>query len=459
MYQLAASAGEGILDTQSPVCRLRQHVLGVALIGLLVLGLGSGCSVSSIDDEPGPPVEMVDEGSWYSVLAWPHDGKPYESSNFVVFSDAASEGARREAADVAERVWTELVDEFDLTLEMLHFPAGQNKVHLYAYKDRYPQDWGGRAYHGGLFMWSLDHEQRPHHAGNYAAVMKHELVHVIQDLLFGGFDPPVDVWFYEGLAEAVVGGTSGGAIRGLDQLNDLTAEYGTISPVSLKWYSQIPSPDAGFHFDYPMFQLAVEYLIDNEGHGRSLVDARDVMIDVGGGASFEEAFEARMGIGLGDYQDEFFGLMNMYLPRYRNPMSTPVGIAVVSAAVALVVVGPLAVSARRWRLGAANIERALPGRLAAIGFYTEITVASFVVIAVFLLGLTAIGAEGELYNISRTPSRMRAYWTLGGYLLASVGLLLWAVHRWIHRSRLAFLIAPLIIVATGIAILVVNAMI
>lgn len=85
------------------------------------------------------------------------------------------------------------------------------------------------------------------------------------------------------------------AIRGLDQLDRLTAEYGTTSPISIKSYSQITSPEAGEHFHYPMFHAAVEYLMDDNGQGRSPAEMTHVLIDVAEGASFEAAFENRMG--------------------------------------------------------------------------------------------------------------------------------------------------------------------
>ena len=44
--------------------------------------------------------------------------------------------------------------------EMFRFPPGHDKIHIYAYKNRYPQAWGARAFHGGLIIWSLDHQHR-----------------------------------------------------------------------------------------------------------------------------------------------------------------------------------------------------------------------------------------------------------------------------------------------------------
>ncbi len=288
----------------------------LAVLGVMVAGMSSACGSSPDRGEAAGAVEMVGGGSWYVREPWPHDGNPVESESFVVYSDATSVEARREVADVAEDVWAKLLDDFSIEPGMLRYPEGQDKIHVYAYQDHDPQDWEGRAYYGGLIIWSPDHEQRRTEAGTrFAPVLTHELIHVLQWLIAGRPDPnPVDVWFIEGLPEAMIGGGAGGAIRGLDELDDLTAEYGTISPISFKTDLQITSPDAGEHFNYPMFQLAVEYLMDEDGYGRSPADARDVMIDVAEGASFDTAFEDRMGTSLADYERDFFDLMEEYLP-------------------------------------------------------------------------------------------------------------------------------------------------
>lgn len=426
----------------------------LAAVVFALVGLGSGCGGPSAGEDLPPSGDMVDSGSWYVRERWPHDGTPIESEHFVVYSDAAGLGARRKTAEVAERLWAGLLHELEITPGMLRFPPGQDRIDIYAYYDYDPQDWAGRAYYGGLIMWSPDHPQRQASLVGFEPALEHELVHVIQWLLTGPHGSPVDVWFIEGLPEALAGGTTGGAVRGLDQLNDLTAEYGTVSPISFKTYSQITSPEAGERFHYPMFQLAVEYLMDEDGHGRSYGDATELMIDVAEGASFEAAFEARMGMRLGDFEVEFFDLIRGYLPRYRNPVFTPVGFALVSALVVALVGGALVIGSRRWQHAAAtrNIETAGPGRASRISFYSEMILASLIVIAFFLGALFLVGSTDVLYNATLTPARIRTFWILGGYLLASAGLLLWAMHRWTHRSRAALLVAPLIMIATGATI-------
>ncbi len=404
---------------------------------------------------------MVDSGSWYVREPWPHDGRPVETESFVVYSDAASMEARREVAEVAEGVWAELLDEFSIVPGMLRHLEGDEKLDVYAYRNYDPQRWEARAYPGGLIVRSPDNEQQQIGGNRLAPVLGHELVHVLQWLIAGPYGNPVDVWFIEGLPEAVAGGTAGGAVRGLDELEDLTAQYGTISPISVKTYSQIANPEAGEHFNYPMFQLAVEYLLDADGYGRSPADVRDVWIDVAEGTSFEAAFENRMGTSLDDYQREFFDLMEGYLPQYRNPLFSPVGFALLSAVVTVVVIGLPAVGYRRWRqgLGTGPIDVARRGRVARIGFHSEMAVASTIIIAFFLGVLFVVGTENELNNTMYSSARTRAYWVLSAYLLTSVGLVAWSLHRWVDQSRFAFLVAPLVIVATGISIFFMGAIV
>ena len=313
-----------------------RHVL-LVVVGVLIVGVSSRCASSADEHAADGSGARVDEGSWYSRVAWPHDGNPIESTNFVVYRDAASLEARHEVATVAEEVWAELLDELSIEPGMLRYPEGRDRIDIYAYHDYDPQDWGGRAYYGGLLVWSPDHGQRQTGNNRLSPVLKHELVHVIQWLITGGESRPVDTWFIEGLPLALAGDTT--AIRGLDQLDRLTAEYGSTSPISIKSYSQITSPEAGEHFHYPMFHIAVEYLMDDDGQGRSPADMTDMLIDVAEGATFEAAFENRMGLRLDDFENEFFGLMNAYLPQYRNPVFAPVGFTFVSALVILCEIG------------------------------------------------------------------------------------------------------------------------
>ena len=114
----------------------------------------------------------------------------------------------------------------------------------------------------------------------------------------------------------------------------------------------------------------------------------------------------------------------------------------------------MATAARDSAPPSESIDKAGPGRAARIGFYSEITIASVVVIVFFLGVLFAVGTEDVLYNAAYARVQLLAYGILASYLLGSIVLLLWAIHQWTQASRSAFLVAPLIIVATGATILV-----
>jgi hypothetical protein len=69
----------------------------------------------------------------------------------------------------------------------------------------------------------------------------------------------------------------------------------------------------GYYYYYPMFQLAVEYLVDINGHGKSFNDLKNLLLDVSVGVPFPIAFNNRFEISLAEYERQFFDLMNDYL--------------------------------------------------------------------------------------------------------------------------------------------------
>ena len=130
-------------------------VIGSALLVLVA----SGCSGSSPASVPGEPPDMVDSGSWYARERWPHDGNPYETEHFVVYSDGASQQARQRLGVLAEEVWVEVIDMMGLDpATMFKFPAGQDKVDLYANRYNVVEGGGARAYHAGVIIASFDND-------------------------------------------------------------------------------------------------------------------------------------------------------------------------------------------------------------------------------------------------------------------------------------------------------------
>ncbi len=261
-------------------------------------------------------------GSWYQTgFWWPHDGNPVESTNCIVYSDGASNNARQTLAQYAEDVLDDINHLFEIdSHDIFLYPPGQEKIDIYAYKLRFPQDWGGWGYYGGFMIYSLDHPERMQIGHTdpqfYIPVIGHELTHVMQSLLIGDDDPSlVEVWFTEGLAEAVSGGTAGGRISDLNQLNELRQRYGwSLNPITMHQYDYPDVEGIIYYYYYPMFQLAVEYLVDVNGHGKTYADMKNLFLDVSVGVPFETAFENRLTISVADYELQFFERMNDYLP-------------------------------------------------------------------------------------------------------------------------------------------------
>jgi hypothetical protein len=279
----------------------------------LVLVSGAACG-----DSPTGADGMVDSGSWYRTgFRWPHDGAPYESANFIVYSDAASFESRRKLAEIGEGLMVDLVDDFQIDPEgMFRWPPGQSKLHIYTFKNHDDKSWGGWGYYGGLMIYSLDHPVKDTELGNYSRVVTHELMHATEGLMKGTDNPRlVDVWLTEGIAEYVAGGTSSsGSITALATMDSLVATYGAVNPIAMHRYEDYPDVEnLGYKYLYAMFELATGYLLHPDGLGRPESAIRDIYLDVRNGRRFSDAFEEQFGLSLQQFEDEFWGRMRDFL--------------------------------------------------------------------------------------------------------------------------------------------------
>jgi len=212
------------------------------------------------------------QGSWY-VLGheWPHDGNPLESDNFIIFSDGASVSARKYLSEIGEETYLKLKKEFKISdQKIFKFPNSQTKIHIFAYKNHFPKDWGGKAYYGGYIIYSPDHIGRGKEGHTdpevYSAVVKHELTHVIQNLILGRLDNTlIDVWMSEGLAETISQSNPERRIDSEKKMDELISKFGTLNPISMHIYDYPDIEGIVVEYYYPMFQLAVTYLMDPAG--------------------------------------------------------------------------------------------------------------------------------------------------------------------------------------------------
>jgi hypothetical protein len=258
--------------------------------------------------------------SWCNTVApWPHDGNPYESDNFTVYSDGASPQALTDVAAIAEEVLADLKSRFEITSnDLFVFPAGQTKIHVYAYKYHHEPQWGGQGFWGGMIVYSPDHPQRTRaghtELGNYRRLLTHELAHVMQGLIVGSkHSYSTHTWFEEGLGEFVSSLNPERSITTVTKLNNLIAEYGELNPIAIHNDIYPAIEGVGQNYFYPMFELTTRYLLDDSGMNRSLLDVKEVFLDMRGGMSFSGAFRRNFGLSVVDFEAAYFVRIRQYL--------------------------------------------------------------------------------------------------------------------------------------------------
>lgn len=306
-----------------------------AIIYLLILLLLSSCTTGSDDSNTGceniccqePCYEGPFEPPWIAGHGYglefidqygnslTYDNRVLETENVLTFSDASSDQVKIEYARMTEVSFAEIKEIFDIKtsaelgirdrITRLRIYSNCNKIHRQA------------ALESGFVLYSLDSsewgnrpETDPDFYSWYQRMVKHETMHVVQFKL-GGVYARVWAWYTEGIAEHI----SGGAFTPIScwpEVVEWRQDPDHANPVSVERLDQIPENTWGEH--YPLFGLAVRYLLDPAGKGRTIQDLKAMFVDIGEGMDFVEAFELHMGINLDLYEARFWELMQAYLP-------------------------------------------------------------------------------------------------------------------------------------------------
>ena len=254
----------------------------------------------------------VDSWCRYTPYPWPHDGSPYQSENLVVYSDSASDAVKEMVATAAEQVLAEIEEALGIENKAVYeFPLGRDKIDIFVDQSR-PVAWGGWAYYSGFLVSSRVCSETACHK----QTLKHEMMHVVAYLLEGYRSTDVmytDVWFDEGLAEYVSGARyiwSPHRLRVYRNRVEPYLEDG--NPIGVRTWSDFDPPNSALYGEgvYPLFELAVRYLVDENGLGKTLQDAKGVFLDIRAGLTFEDAFENRFGLGVAEYEASFFERMS-----------------------------------------------------------------------------------------------------------------------------------------------------
>jgi hypothetical protein len=285
------------------------------LIFLLSVSLSSGCESNPASPSTPPP----ENGSWtiYTPYDWPHDGRPYQSIYFTIYSDAADTTMKQQLGEIADERFSQILRLFDFeNLSDFVYPPGYSKMEIYINRNHTENiNW---AYWGGFIITIRSSEITGRWHGYTVYTVRHELTHEFEFLIHGRESLATDVWFREGIAVYV----GCAEYTGWDTIGDLSELESWISrhenmpgqgnPVRIHQHADFPD-GADRHQYYRMFELAMRYILDDRGMGKSYQDVLSLFYDLRDGVSFPVSFENRFGIGVSDFEDEVFDRIGVYL--------------------------------------------------------------------------------------------------------------------------------------------------
>jgi hypothetical protein len=269
---------------------------------------------------PAPPDTRPRSWYTYAYFDWEHDGYPFGSEHFWVYSDSASMRTKEQFAMDAERALERILPIFEEASQ----EAGEvrylyPRMEIYISSQRFGEFyWQGYAHFGG-FLILFDREYYSNYTlqfpGHFPCsyVVAHELTHVLAARLAGyrefDFYHSPHAWFDEGLATYLGGHPV--PIRTLHMyelaMEEVAARSAQGNPIHIRY-----SPPPGYPEN--LYELAVYYLIQTYG----IAPVIGVYIDLRSGDSFEIAFENRIGMTVDQYQENFDALIREYFQGLEN---------------------------------------------------------------------------------------------------------------------------------------------
>lgn len=302
-----------------------RNLSGVATadhLGLHTVRLAASDDVTTVFQqyEINVTLREVAGGSWsvHTPYGWPHDGRPREGSHCVVYTDASSETVKQYIAGRVDAVFEDILNLMDIVDESIFtYPEGAVKVDVYI--NRFHEEYlGGFAYHGGAIMVAPD---SPFYVSAWGITqVEHEIFHVVETLIEGSGYLLSDVWFREGIADYYAGNA---LLTTVSEMEAWVAPRSSLpgggNPIMIHDWNDFPEQVAATETQglwYPMFELAVRYLMDDRGLGKTYVDVKEMWQEaISTGRSFSEVFENYMGISLEYYETNCFILITDFLNR------------------------------------------------------------------------------------------------------------------------------------------------
>ena len=266
-----------------------------------------------------PQIPQSEQGLWtiYTPYNWAHDGQPYSSIYCIVYSDEASYEMKQQMAEIADERFRQIMQLFNFNnLSDFRYPPGNNKIEIYINRNHSENiAW---AYWGGFIITIRSSDIIGHWYNYVVYTTRHELTHIFEFLIEGREVLGIDVWFKEGIAVHVgcVEDTGWQTIQNLSELELWISQNQNIpgqgNPVKIHQIEDFPQ-GADWHQYYRFFELAMRYLLDNKGMGKSYRHVLNLFYDMRDGKSFPVSFQNHFGISLSDYEAEFYDRMRTYL--------------------------------------------------------------------------------------------------------------------------------------------------
>jgi hypothetical protein len=295
------------------VKRIIFHIL--LTIFLLMLIVSAGCKKSPTS----PTTPQAEKGSWtiYTPYDWSHDGRPYQSIYCTIYSDAASDSMKQQMGEIADERFCQILHVFNFhdVSDFMH-PPGYSKIEIYINRNHTENiNW---AYWGG-FIFTIRSSNISSHWYDYTVyTFRHELTHVFEFLIEGKELLGTEIWFKEGIA-VHIGCIESAAFKIIEKLSEFElwisqnqSVHGQGNPIKIHENSDFPE-GADIHQYYRFFELAVRYILDKKGMGKSYQDVLRLFNDLQQAISFHVSFKNHFGISVSNYEDEFYDRMRTYL--------------------------------------------------------------------------------------------------------------------------------------------------